>query len=89
MRGAFTLIELLVVMVIMTIVMAMVIPEGSKLLKSFEKRLDTTKESQELSKQASLSFLQVKEQTLQLLGKTFSISSKGVITAHEKSDDNN
>jgi len=76
-------------MVIMTVIMGMVVPQGSKLLESFEKRLTTTKERQELSKQASMSFLQAKEQTLELLGKTFSISNKGVVTEHEKSNDNN
>lgn len=76
-------------MVIMIVIMGMVVPQGSKLLISFQKRLQTTKESQELSKQASMSFLQAKEQTLYLLGETFSISSKGVITKHEKSNDNN
>lgn len=88
MRKGFTLIELLVVMIIMVVVMAMVVPQGSKILDSFQKRLEVTKEKQELSKQRSVSFLQAKEQTLDILDARYEISDKGVLAKHEKSDDN-
>lgn len=89
MRKAFTLIELLVVMVIMTVIMGMVVPQGSKLLDSFQTRLKVTKEKQELSKQKSVSFLQAKEQEVEALGAIYKISNKGVLTKREKSNDNN
>lgn len=89
MRHAFTLIELLVVLIILVVVMSMVMPQGSKMLDSFEKNLKNTKEEQNLSKQRSISFLQSKAQTLQMSdGTTYDISEKGVLTKHEKSDDN-
>ena len=87
MRQGFTLIELLVVMVIMVVVMGVVMPQGSKMLDSFQKQLEKKKASQEIQKQKSISFLQAKEQTIKLLGKTFIISNKGVL--HESSNDNN
>jgi len=87
-RSAFTLIELMVVMIIMTLLMAMIAPSGAKMLDSFEKSIQITKDKQELSKQRSISFLQAQEQNIKIAGKIYHISSKGVITKHEKSHDN-
>lgn len=88
MRSAFTLIELMVVMIILVIIMAMVIPKGSKMLDSFEKSVQKTKDKQKLSKARSMSFLQAKEQDLNISKKFYKISAKGVITEYEKSNDN-
>ena len=89
MRFAFTLIELLVVMVILVVVMGMVIPEGSKMLNGFEKNINKVKLKQKVSKLQSESFLDVKEQNVTVFGLYYFISTKGVITKYEKSDDNN
>ncbi len=89
MRKGFTLIELLVVMIILTVIMSMVVPKGSKMLDGFTKRIETTKEKQNLSKQRSMSFIQAKAQTLKMSnGSSYDISEKGVLTKHEKSNDN-
>ena len=88
MRKAFTLIELLVVLVIMVFVMGMIIPQGSKMLSGFEKRVSITKDKQKLSKLKAMSFLEAKEENITLLGINYFISNKGVITKYEKSDDN-
>lgn len=88
MRGAFTLIELLVVMVIMVLVVGMVGPQGAKLLDDFKKYEKNEQEMQQLSKERSMCFLQAKEKTLNILNTTYHISSKGVLTKYEKSDDN-
>ena len=88
MRTAFTLIELLVVMIIMTLLMAMIAPSGAKMLRSFQKSVQKTKDIQELSKQRSISFLQAREQNIEIAGKKYHISSKGVISQYEKSNDN-
>ena len=89
MRSAFTLIELLVVLVIMVVVMGLVMPQGSKMLDNFTRSLDKTKDKQKLSSERSLCFIQAKESSLDVLDATYHISSKGVLTRYEKSNDNN
>ena len=89
MKRAFTLIELLVVMMIITVVMGLVVPKGSKMLDGFTKSLEVTKEKQRLSKERSLAFIRANEIDIDILGISYHISSKGVLTKHEKSDDNN
>lgn len=88
MRTAFTLIELLVVMVIMTVIMSLTITKGSKMLEGFQKYISTTKDTQKLSRERSLAFIQAKEKKLDILDASYHISSKGVLTKYEKSNDN-
>ena len=89
MRAGFTLIELMVVMVIMTVVMGLIIPKGSKMLDSFQNYISTTKDKQTLSKERSMAFIGAKEKTLNILDSNYHISSKGVLTKYETSNDNN
>lgn len=88
MRKGFTLIELLVVMIIMTTIMAMVVPKGSKMLDSFSKNLEITKERQKLSKERSLSFIQGEEKNIDILDNSYHISSKGLLTKLKQNNDN-
>jgi len=89
MRSGFTLIELMVVMVIMTVVMGLIIPKGSKMLDSFQNYISKTKDMQTLSKERSMAFIEAKEKTLNILDSNYHISSKGVLTKYETSNDNN
>lgn len=89
MRKAFTLIELLVVLVIMTFVLGLVVPKGSKMLDGFQRQINITLEMQELSKERSLAFIKAKEKNIDILAKHYNISAKGVLTEYEKSNDNN
>ncbi len=89
MRRAFTLIELLVVVVILILVMAMIAPKGAKMLGAFERSMKNTKDKQKLSYERSDAFLQAREKNIDILGASYRISSKGVITQYEKSNDNN
>ena len=79
MRKAFTLIELLVVMIIMTVIMAMIVPKGSKMLDSFQRSVQVTKDIQKLSKERSLAFIQAQAKDINISGKSYHISSKGVL----------
>lgn len=72
----------------MVVVMSVVVPNGAKMLSSFEKKLEITKDTQKLSKERSMAFIQAKESTLEILDATYHISSKGVLTKYEKSNDN-
>ena len=70
-------------MIIMTTIMAMVMPKGSKMLDSFSKNLEITKDKQKLSKERSLAFLQAKEKTIDILDASYYISEKGFLTKLE------
>ena len=85
MRQAFTLIELLVVLVILTLVMAVVIPQGAKMLSSYENSLTKIKEKQLISKDKAKAFLQAKDINLTIANKHYIILKKGVVieTSHD------
>lgn len=76
-------------MSIITIVMGIVVPKGAKMLDGFEKSLKIVQAKQSLSKARSLSFIQAKEKYIDILGDSYHISSKGVITKNEKSNADN
>lgn len=79
MRGAFTLIELLVALVILTLVMAVVIPQGAKMLASYERSLERIKTNQKLSKLKAKAFLQAKDLNITIEKKRYFILKKGVV----------
>lgn len=79
MKQAFTLIELLVVLVILTLVMAVVIPQGEKMLSSYENSLAKIKVKQKLSKDKAKAFLQAKDINITIKNKHYLILKKGVI----------
>ena len=81
MREAFTLIELLVVLTIMTLVMGVVIPQGAKMLSSYEHSLDRIEKKQELSDLRAKAFLQAKDLNFTDGVKRYRVSKKGVIVA--------
>ncbi len=86
MREAFTLIELLVVLVILTLVMAVVIPQGAKMLSGYEHSLTKIKQKQKLSKSKAKAFLQARDINLTIANKHYLILKKGVMI--EASHDN-
>ncbi|ADN08318.1 hypothetical protein Saut_0269 [Sulfurimonas autotrophica DSM 16294] len=78
-REAFTLIELLVVLVILTLVMAVVIPQGAKMLSSYGHSLTKIKTKQKLSKDKAKAFLQAKDINVTIDKKNYLILKKGVM----------
>lgn len=78
-RQAFTLIELLVVLVILTLVMAVVIPRGAKMLSSYQHSLAKIKIKQKLSKLRATAFLQAKDINVTINKKQYLFSKKGVL----------
>ena len=79
MKEAFTLIELLVVLVILTLVMAVVVPQGAKMLSSYEKSLAKIKGRQKLSKNRAKAFLQGRDINVTVNNKHYIILKKGVV----------
>lgn len=86
MKKAFTLIELLVVLVIMVLIMAVVVPQGAKILNRYNKNLQKLKEKQKLIKSKGNSFLTLEEKIYIIENKKFTTTIKGIII--EKSYDN-
>ena len=86
MRGAFTLIELLVVLTIITLVMGVVIPKGSKMLSSYQHSLDKMEDNHKLSKLRAEAFLEADDKNITIANKHYVITKKGVV--FENSDDN-
>jgi prepilin-type N-terminal cleavage/methylation domain-containing protein len=78
-REAFTLIELLVVLVILTLVMAVVVPQGAKMLSGYERSLAKIKAKQKISKMRAKAFLQAKDINITIDTKNYLISKKGVV----------
>ena len=86
MKRAFTLIELLVVLVIITVVMGLVIPLGSKMLSDFQSSIDTIKQKHTLSLDKSYAFIKSKEKNVTIKDIPYIISTKGVLLKYEKSN---
>ena len=85
MRAAFTLIELLVVLVILTLVMAVVVPQGAKMLSGYEHTLARIEAKQQLSRAKARAFLQAKDRNIMIEGKHYVILKKGIVveTRHD------
>ncbi len=75
-------------MMILTVIMGLVVPKGSKMLESFEKTVNKLQDKHTLSQEVSKAFLHSKEKYIDILDKNYHISSKGVLTQYEKINDN-
>ncbi len=79
MRDAFTLIELLVVLVILTLIMGVVVPQGAKMLHRYEKKLDKMKQKHQLGMLQAKAFLSVQEYNMTIENTIYRISKKGIV----------
>lgn len=84
MKSGFTLVELLVVLAIMTIVMGVVVPLGSKMLHSFQSSVEKNKEVQNLSKMRADSFITLQEHNVTVGTKEYRTTKRGVIIETSK-----
>lgn len=88
MKSGFTLIELLVVMVILTVIMGLVVPSGSRMLSSFEKSIQNIKDKHMLSLQIADAFIGAKDTNISLAGGSYRITKKGLLVKDETINDN-
>jgi len=86
-RQAFTLIELLVALVILTLVMAVVVPRGAKMLSSYQHSLAKIKTRQKLSRLQATAFLQARDINVTIDKKQYLFSKKGVLYETSHIDD--
>ena len=84
-RHAFTLIELLVVMVVIALVMGMVMPMGSKMLKSFTTFTEDAKDYRHFKETQFYAFIEANASQIQYQEKKYTISAKGIV--QELTDD--
>lgn len=80
MRSGFTLIELLVVLLLMTVVLSVTVPMGSKILKQFQNYVQKIDNKHQLNQEQAFAFIEAKEKNFLLEDINYSISVKGVRT---------
>ena len=86
-RHAFTLIELLVVMVVIALVMGMVMPMGSHMLKSFTNFSEDAKAYRAFKEAQFYAFIEANSTQVEYQGDTYEISTKGFAQKVDKNLD--
>jgi len=79
MRSGFTLIELLVVMLLMTIVLSVTVPMGSKIFSQFKNYVKKVDNKHNLNQAQAFAFIEAKEKHIYFEDVNYSISMKGVV----------
>lgn len=79
MKKGFTLIELLVVMLLMTIVLAVTVPMGSKIFSQFKHYVNEVEKKQEFNQKKAFAFIEAEEKQIVFADKNHTISKKGVL----------
>jgi len=79
MRPAFTLIELLVVLLLMTVILAVTVPMGSKIFKQFQSYVQKVDNKHKLNQAQSFAFIEAKERVIEFEDRNYTISMKGVV----------
>jgi len=79
MKSGFTLVELLVVLLLMTIVLSVTMPIGSKMFTQFKNYVSKVEKKHEFNQKKAFSFIEAKEKHIMLDDINYTISQKGVI----------
>jgi len=79
MKSGFTLIELLVVLLLMTVVLSVTVPMGSKIFKQFKSYTKKIEDRHKLNTEQAFAFIEAKERYMVVQDINYSISIKGVI----------
>ena len=80
MKKGFTLIELLVVMLLMTIILSVTVPMGSKIFSQFKSYVKKSEDQHQLSQERAYAFIGAKKRYFLLEDVNYSISVKGVLS---------
>ncbi|CAA6813831.1 MAG: Unknown protein [uncultured Sulfurovum sp.] len=80
MRAGFTLIELLVVLLLMTVVLSVTVPMGSKIFNQFQNYVQKIDDKHKLNQEQAFAFITAREKNLLLDDINYSISVKGVLS---------
>jgi len=79
MRSGFTLIELLVVLLLMTIILSVTMPMGSKIFNQFKSYVENVEKKHEFNQKKAFAFIEAKEKYIVFDDINYTISQKGVI----------
>lgn len=80
MRSGFTLIELLVVLLLMTVILSVTVPMGSKIFKQFQIYVKKVENKHQLNQEQAFAFIEAKERHVVVEDINYSISIKGVVS---------
>ena len=80
MRSGFTLIELLVVLLLMTVVLSVTVPMGSKIFNQFQNYVQKVDDKHQLNQKQAYAFIEAKKNYMILEDINYSISIKGVLS---------
>jgi len=77
-KSAFTLIELLVVLLLMTVVLSVTVPMGSKIFSQFQNYVKKVEEKHDFNQKRAFAFIEADEKYIFFEDKNHTISKKGV-----------
>lgn len=80
MRAGFTLIELLVVLLLMTVVLSVTVPMGSKIFSQFKNYVKKVDVKHELNQKQAYAFIEAKEGNMVVEDINYSFSVKGLLS---------
>ena len=80
MRSGFTLIELLVVLLLMTVVLSVTVPMGSKIFNQFQNYVQKVDDKHQLNQEQAYAFIEAKPRNIMFEDINYSISMKGVVS---------
>ena len=79
MKSGFTLIELLVVLLLMTVVLSVSVPMGSKIFTQFKSYVKKVEDKHDFNQKRAFAFIEADEKNVILDDINYTISKKGVI----------
>jgi prepilin-type N-terminal cleavage/methylation domain-containing protein len=79
MKSGFTLIELLVVLLLMTVILSVTVPMGSKIFNQFQAYVKRVENKHQLNQEQAFAFIEAKERYFSLEDVNYTISVKGVV----------
>jgi prepilin-type N-terminal cleavage/methylation domain-containing protein len=79
MKSGFTLVELLVVLLLMTIVLSVSVPMGSKIFNQFKNYVKQIEDKHDFNQKKAYAFIEADEKNIILNDINYSISKKGSI----------
>ncbi|MEA2048289.1 MAG: prepilin-type N-terminal cleavage/methylation domain-containing protein [Campylobacterota bacterium] len=80
MKSGFTLIELLVVLLLMTVVLSVTVPMGSKIFSQFQNYVKKSEDKHALNQERAYAFIEAKKRYFLLEDNNYSISVKGILS---------
>jgi prepilin-type N-terminal cleavage/methylation domain-containing protein len=82
-RNGFTLIEVLVVLVLLTIIMGVIVPAGSKMLGQFSETAQSAERNVDQQMLRLKAFIHAQDTNVSFEGRQYTYKANGVVLIHE------